>query len=290
MYAVSLALVLPLIAVDSHPPTQSPAELIYRSAETLHDAGRNAEAETFLREAIASTIQSSDWQPAIWKLLSSAHYNHGHVAEAEKFLRSSPLGRKGVWPRQYLGPFGKELPKFAPHRHRPAGRSGGDPPTCDRRRREAIWSGSFRGGWPEEQIRHRFAKERQNARAELLFRRLLAVAGKTNLDRRISAELHHNLGVLYAEDGRLGMARRHIEESIAIWGEVVPTDNLNLLCGQNNLVAVAGTGLAFGRGSDPDPTASSSEIGVRPRGNHMKLMSGIATGAGGRALSRAPSR
>ena len=162
MYAASLALVLPLIAVEAHPPTQSPAELIYRSAETLNYAGRYAEAETFLREAIAGTIQSSEWLPAFWTLLSSAHYNQGHIAEAEKCLRLFPLrGRKGVWPRQYLGPFGKELPKFIPHRHRPAGRSGGDPPACDRRRREAIWSGSYRGGWPDEQIRHRFAKERQ---------------------------------------------------------------------------------------------------------------------------------
>ena len=31
-----------------------------------------------------------------------------------------------------------------------------------------------------------------------------------------------------------------------------------------NLIAVAATGLAFGRGSDPDQTASSSEIGARP--------------------------
>ena len=37
-----------------------------------------------------------------------------------------------------------------------------------------------------------------------------------------------------------------------------------------NLVAVAGSGLAFGRGNDPDQAASSSEIGARPRGNHMK--------------------
>jgi tetratricopeptide (TPR) repeat protein len=66
----------------------------------------------------------------------------------------------------------------------------------------------------------------------------LAVAAKANLDRRISAELHHNLGVLYTEEGRLGMARRHIEEAIAIWSEVVPPDNFNLLCGQNSLVYV----------------------------------------------------
>lgn len=37
-----------------------------------------------------------------------------------------------------------------------------------------------------------------------------------------------------------------------------------------NLVAVAGSGLAFGRGSDSDNTASSSEIGARTRGIHMK--------------------
>jgi hypothetical protein len=57
-----------------------------------------------------------------------------------------------------------------------------------------------------------------------------------------------------------------------------------------NLVAVADSGLAFGRGSDPDQTASSSEIGARPGANHMKLMSEIAMGAAGRALSRALSR
>ena len=37
-----------------------------------------------------------------------------------------------------------------------------------------------------------------------------------------------------------------------------------------DLVAVADSGLAFGRGSDPDHSVSSSEICSRARGNHMK--------------------
>src|SRR5690349_20385667 len=78
MYAASLALVLPLIAVEAHPPMQSPEE-IYRSAETLNHGGRFAEAETFFREAIAGTTESSEWLPALWTLLSSAHYNQGHI-------------------------------------------------------------------------------------------------------------------------------------------------------------------------------------------------------------------
>ena len=102
MYAASLALVLPLIAVEAHPTTQSPDELTYRSAGTLIYTGRYAEAETFLREAIASTIQSSFALPlsaervfggdSIWAISvknsqSSLLIDTGRLAEAEAILR-----------------------------------------------------------------------------------------------------------------------------------------------------------------------------------------------------------
>jgi tetratricopeptide (TPR) repeat protein len=239
IYAASLALVLPLIAVEAHPPTQSPAELIYRSGETLINEGKYAEAETFLREAIAGTTQSSEWLAAFWTLLSSAHYNQGHIADAEKCLDSSlsaaerVFGRDSIWAlsvKNSQSSFLIDTGRLAEAEAilRPAIAAGEKLYGAD----HAVVVGLM------NRLGIVLQKSGNNARAEPLFRRLLAVAGQANLDRRISAELHHNLGALYAEDGRLAMARRHIEEALAIWREVVPADNFSLVCGQNTLVYV----------------------------------------------------
>jgi tetratricopeptide (TPR) repeat protein len=238
IYAASLAFVLPLIAVEAHPPTQS-GELIYRSAETLIYQGRYAEAETFLREAMDGTAQSPDWLPAFWMLLSSAHYNQGHIADAEKCLHSSLSAAERVFGRDSIGALSVKSAQssFLIDTGRLA--------EAEAILRPAIAAGEKLYGADHtvvvglmNRLGMVLQKSGNNARAEPLFRRLLAVAGQANLDRRISAELHHNLGTLYADDGRLAMARRHIEEAIAIWREVVPVDNLSLVCGQNSLVYV----------------------------------------------------
>ena len=239
MYAATLVLVLPLVTLEAQSPMQSPGELTYRSAETLQDAGRYAEAETLLEESIAGTIQSSEWLPALWKLLSSAHYNQGHIAEAEKYLEYSLAAAESVFGRDNVDALW--IKSCQSSLLIDTGRLA----EAEAILRPAIAAGEKQYGADHAVVvalmnRLGIVLQRsgQNARAEPLFRRLLAVAAQANLDRRISAELHHNLGVVYTEDGRLGMARRHIEEAIAIWGEVVPADNLNLLCGQNSLVYV----------------------------------------------------
>src|SRR4051812_44445102 len=206
MYAASLALLLPLIAVEAQLPAPSPAELIYWSAEVLHDAGRYAEAETVLREAIAATREPAEGLPALWRLLSSAHYNQGHIAEAEKCLRSSlsaaerVFGRDSIWAlsiTQSLSSFLIDTGRLSEAEAvlRPAIVAGEKQYGAD----HAVVVGLM------DKLGIALEKSGQNARAEPLFRRLLAIADKAHLDRRISAGLHHNLGVLYAEDGRLSM-------------------------------------------------------------------------------------
>jgi tetratricopeptide (TPR) repeat protein len=239
MYAASLALVFSLIVIDPQLAAQSFAELTYSSAERLHYSGRYAEAETLLREAIPAVAQSSEWLPTLWELLGSAHRNQGHLAEAEKCLQSSLSAAETV--------FGRDSVEALSVKNSQSlllidtGRLA----EAEAILRPAIAAGERQYGADHavvvslmNSLGTLLQESGQAARAEPLFRRLLAVAGRGNLDSRITAEVHHNLGVLYAQDGRLGMARSHIEKAIAIWGEIVPADNRDLLCGQNSLVYV----------------------------------------------------